>query len=240
VHLTTYLLPLGYTVSSFDPCVLINFLDQIFIAIYVDDITLFGPPGSARSALKIALKSEFQLTELGPRNWLLGIQIEYHSDSVTLSQRAYIDKLRARLCMTSCNPVTLPLDPNSKLRKFQDGDNIVDATLYQQIIGSLMYLVIGTRPDLAFTVSLLSQYSSQPTTIHMGAAKRILRYIKSTRDKFLTYTKCSALSLAGFADADFANDKDERKSISDHKFQLAMNTISWCSRKQKCVSTSTV
>jgi len=59
--------------------------------------------------------------------------------------------------MTSCNPVTLPLDPNSKLRKFQDGDNIADATLYQQIIGSLMYLVIGTRPDLAFTVSLLTQ-----------------------------------------------------------------------------------
>jgi len=89
-----------------------------------------------------------------------------------------------------------------------------------------MYLVIGTRPDLAFTVSLLSQYSSQPTTIHMGATKRVLRYIKGTRDKFLTYTKCSALSLAGIADADFANDKDDRKSISGHIFQLAMNTIS--------------
>jgi len=129
---------LGYAVSSFDPSVLINLQDQIFIAIYVDDITLFGPPGSARSALKIALKSEFRMSELGTLNWLLGIQIEYHSDSVTLSQRAYIDKLLSRFGMTSCNPVTLPLDPNSKLRKFQDGDNIADATLYQQIIGSLM------------------------------------------------------------------------------------------------------
>jgi len=103
-----------------------------------------------------------------------------------------------------------------------------------------MYLVIGTRPDSAFTVSLLSQYSSQPTTIHMGAAKRVLPYPKGTRDKFLTYTKCSALSLAGFADADFANDKDDRISISSHIFQLAINTISWGSRKQKCVSTSTI
>jgi len=128
--------------------------------------------------------------------------------------------------MTSCNPVILPLNPNSKLKKFQDGDNIADATLYQQIIGSLMYLVIGTHPDLAFTVSLLSEYSSQPTTIHIGAAKRVLRYIKGTGDKFLTYNKCSALSLPGFADADFANDKDNRKSISGYIFQLAMNTIS--------------
>jgi len=142
--------------------------------------------------------------------------------------------------MTSCNPVTLPLDPNSKLGKFQDGDNIADATLYQQIIGSLMYLMIGTRPDLASTVSLLSQYSSQPTTIHMRAAKCVLRYIKGTRDKFRPYTKCSALSPAGFADADLANDKDDRKSISDHIFQLAMNTISLRPRKQKCVSASTV
>ena len=192
----------------------------------MDDIILFGPTRSARSALKIALKSEFQVTELGTLNWLLGIQIECHSDSVTLSQQAYIDKLLSRFGMTSCNPVTLPSDPNSKLRKFQDGDNIADATLYQQKIGSLIYLVIGTCPDLAFTVSLLSQYSSQPTNIHMGPAKRILQYIKGTRDKFLTDTKCSALSLAGFADADFANDKDDRKSISGHIFQLAMNTIS--------------
>jgi len=58
--------------------------------------------------------------------------------------------------MMSCNPVTLPLDPNHKLRKYQEGDNIADISLYQQIIGSLMYLVIGTRPDLAFAISLLA------------------------------------------------------------------------------------
>jgi len=231
---------LEYVVSSFEPCVLINLQDQIFIAIDVNTVILFSPSGSARSALKIALKSEFQLIELGTLNWLIGIQIEYHSHSVTLSQRAYIDKLLSRFGMTSCNPVTLPLDPNSKLRKCQDGDNIADATLYQQIIGFLLYLVIGTRPDLAFTMSLLSRYSSQPTTIHMGATKRVLPYIKGTRDKFLTYTKCSVLSLAGFADADFANDKNDRKSISGQIFQLAINTISWSLQKQKCVSTSTV
>ena len=82
--------------------------------------------------------------------------------------------------MTSYNPVTLTFDLNSKLIKFQDGDNIVDATLYQQITGSLMYLVIGMRLDLVFTVLLLSQYSSQPTTIYIEAAKCVLPYIKGT------------------------------------------------------------
>jgi len=134
--------------------------------------------------------------------------------------------IRNGLPLQSCNPVTLLLDPNSKFRKLQDGDNIADATLYKQIIGSLINLVIGTRLDLAFTLSLLSQYSSKPTTIHMGAAKRFLRYIKGTSDKFLTHAKCAALSLAGFADPDVANDKDDRKSISGHIFQLAMNAIS--------------
>ena len=74
----------------------------------------------------------------------------------------------------------------------------------------------------------------------MGVAKRVLRYVKGTRDKCLTYTRRPILSLAGFADADFANNRDDRKSISGHIFQLAMNTISWHSRKQTGVSTSTV
>jgi len=143
--------------------------------------------------------------------------------------------------MTSCNPVTLLLDPNHNLWKYQEGDNIADISLYQQIIGSLMYLVIGTRPDLAFAISLLSQFSSKPTVEHLGAAKRILRYIKGTRDHTLTY-KCSSqpLNLASFTDADYGSNRDDRKSTSGYIFQLAMNTICWRSRKQKCVATSTV
>src|SRR5437868_14744419 len=126
--------------------------------------------------------------------------------------------------MTSCNPVTLPLDSNCKFKQFQEGDNIADPTLYQQIIGSLMYLIIGIRLDLAFSVSPLSQYTSQPSTTQRGSAKRVLRYIKYSRDKVLTYTMCPDLSLSGFADVDFAYNQDDRKSIADHIFELAMYT----------------
>ena len=187
------------------------------------DITLFGPPGSNREALKQALKSEFQLTDLGTLHWLLGLQIEYQPDSIALSQRTYIDKLLLRFGMMSCNPVTLPLDPNHKLRKYQEGDNIADISLYQQIIDSLMYLVIGARPDLAFAISLLSQFSSKPTVEHLGAAKRILRYIKGTRDHTLTYKRYPQLSLAGFTDSDHGGNRDDRKSTSGYIFQLYSN-----------------
>jgi len=127
--------------------------------------------------------------------------------------------------MMSCNPITLPLDPNHKLRKYQEGDNIADISLYQQIIGSLMYLVIGTRPDLAFAISLLSQFSSKPTVEHLGAAKRILRYITGMRDHTLTYKRYPQLSLAGFIDSDHGGNRDDRKSTSGYIFQLPMNTI---------------
>jgi len=144
--------------------------------------------------------------------------------------------------MDACNPVSLPLRPNTKLLKAQDTDDLTDASRYQQIIGSLMYLVTGTRPDLAYTVSALSQFSSKPTTQHMGVLKQVLRYLKGTRDLKLTYTKSPSnkVNLAGFSDADFGGDRNDRKSTTGYIFQLAGNTICWRSIKQRCVSTSTV
>jgi hypothetical protein len=187
-RLTGFLIPLGYRPMNFDPCVMIHSSLQIIIAIYVDDISIFGAdPG--RNELKEALKKEFNLSELGPLNWLLGIQIEWHQNSVTLSQQAYVDQLLVKFGMDTCNPVLLPLNPNQKLVKAEEGADLADVSLYQQIIGSLMYLVIGTRPDLAFTVSALSQFASKPTKTHMGALKQVLRYLKGTRSLKLTYRR---------------------------------------------------
>ena len=171
-RLTGFLIPLGFVTANFDPCVLIHKDYLLIIAIYVDDITIagLGGSGSNRESLKKSLKSEFDLSDLGPLSWLLGIQVEWHDNSATLSQKAYIDQLLVRFGMNTCNPISLPLDPNKskQLLKAQDGDILADVSQYQQIIGSLMYLVIGTRPDLAFTVSALSQFSSKPTTQHMA------------------------------------------------------------------------
>jgi hypothetical protein len=249
-RLTGFLIPIGYIPCNFDPCVLIHITHQIFIAIYVDDLTIFGA-SPVRHTLKEALKKEFELTDLGCLNWLLGIRIEWLQNSVTLSQQAYIDQLLSKYGMDTCNPVSLPLNTNQKLVKAEDGIDLADVSLYQQIIGSLMYLVIGTRADLAFTVSALSQFASKPTVTHMGALKQVLRYVKGTRDLKLTYNKhhfgaphfaghSDAPHLAGYSDADYAGDRSDRKSTSGYIFQFAGNTICWRAIKQKCTATSTV
>jgi len=241
-RLTAFLKPLGYEPTNFDPCVLVHTSHEIIIAIYVDDITIFGRATTLRYDFKESLKREFAFSDLGSLSWLLGIQIQWQSSllSVTLLQRAYIDQLLVKFGMSSCNPVKIPLDPNQRLDHQEGYLDLADTSTYRQIIGSLMYLVIGTRPDLSFTVSALSQFSSKPTKAHMGALKQVLRYLKGMRDLKLTYTCNPDIALAGYSDADFAGDRVTRKSTTGYIFQLARNTICWRAVKQRGVSTSTV
>jgi len=142
-RLTAFLIPLGYKPTNFDPCVLVHKTHEIIIAIYVDGITIFGS-SPFRHTLKGSLQNEFDLSDLGSLNWLLGIQIEWGQKSVTLSQQAYIDQLLVKFGMDTCNPVILPLNPNQRLVKAEEGNDLADVSLYQQIIRSIMYLVIGT------------------------------------------------------------------------------------------------
>ena len=119
------------------------------------------------------------------------------------------------------------------------GEQRVNATLYQQIIGSVMYLVSGTRPDLAYTITHLSQFGSDPTKTHLSAAKRVLRYLKGTRDLKLTYELHTPLILNGYCDASYGNCLETRRSFSGYIFKLGNSTVSWRSRKQRSVALST-
>lgn len=107
-----------------------------------------------------------------------------------------------------------------------DREDLTDVSCFRQIIGSLMYLVIGTRPDLAFTVSALSQFSSKPTKDHMGVIKKTLRYLKGTRDLKLTYKKPDNINLMGYSDSDFTGDKNDRKSTTGNVWQHNLLAVS--------------
>src|SRR5258706_14207569 len=225
----------------------------LFIAVYVDDLSLFGPKGLVMDNLKDLLKSEFKVTDLGDLHWLLGIRIEYRDHDIALSQSAYIDTILKRFGLYDCNPVTYPLDKSHQIDKATTtnaDDSEVNIKLYQQMVGSLMYTVIGTRPDITFTVTRLSQFLTKPTKNHFGAIKHVFRYLKGTRDIKLSFPysqqqsasdahASDALILEGFTDSDFAGCPDTRRSISGYIFKLANCAISWRSRKQKSVATST-
>lgn len=139
--------------------------------------------------------------------------------------------------MGKCNSVENPIVPGSKLTKEGEGKK-VDATQFKQVVGSLMYLT-ATRPDLMYSVCLISKYMANPTEGHLFAAKRVLRYIKGTLEYGVFYERKGAVELVAYADSDYASDCDDRKSTSGYVFKLSGGAVAWSSKKQPIVTLST-
>jgi hypothetical protein len=240
-RLTAHLRIHGFDTSNCDPCVLRHKSDQFYIAVYVEDLTLYGPPGHLMDTTVLALETEFEVTNMGQLHWLLGIQITFNRDSIELSQEAVIDKILERFQMNDSHPTLRPIDLNTRLTKAESVLEAEEHRLYQSIMGSCKYLVACTRPDLAYPVSYLSQFLAAPSKSHLTAAKRLLRYIKGTKDLKLSFpcSYASEITLEAYSDSDYGNCLDTRQSISGNLFRLNNSTICWRSKKQKSVSTST-
>ena len=146
--------------------------------------------------------------------------------------------------MSNCKSVSTPIDHAAKFESAPKGTPPFEQNLYQQMIGALLYLVTCTRPDLAFVISFLSQFSSCPLESHHTAVKHVFRYISSTKSFTLKYSRlsnasASPFSLHGYSDADFANCLDTRRSFSGYCFMLGDAVISWRTQKQQSVAVST-
>lgn len=139
--------------------------------------------------------------------------------------------------MSDCNSVQVPMDPNQKLRK-SDEAAIADVFPYQQAVGSLMYLTQCTRPDICHAVSYLSRFNNNPNQEHWNAVKRVFRYLKGTKHAKLCYKRNGSNKLEAYSDADWANDIDERKSMTGYVVMLQSGAISWSSKRQQTVALS--
>lgn len=215
--------------------------DVIIIVIHVDDCTLVTSSKGLMIKLKSDLGSRYDIVDLGEARWLLGFEIQRdrHTRTLTLSQAGYIATLLERFRMTDAYALSVPLDPHVNLFDVEltAKDHSEMATRpYARLIGSLMYAAIGTRPDVAFTVSLLARFMSDPAPVHWDAAKRVLRYLKGTRDLRLTFSG-SDEGLIGFTDADWCS-LPHRHSISGYVFTFSGGAVSWRSRKQPIISLS--
>ncbi|KAI0992526.1 hypothetical protein K3495_g15659, partial [Podosphaera aphanis] len=140
--LTTVLNEDGFTSTNFDPCVFVDHKKQTYLAVYVDDIMIFGRDHKNLDSLEDTLHSKFECTDLGTAHFILGIQVDVTKQGISLNQQTYITKVLERFGMLNCHPVGTPLDSGIQLRKGQPEDQIDDPTLYQSIIGSLMYACI--------------------------------------------------------------------------------------------------
>ena len=125
--------------------------------------------------------------------------------------------------MADCNAVNTPIATGLKLTKEGEGRS-VDSTLFKSLIGSLRYLTI-TRPDIVYSVGLLSRYMKAPKESHWLAAKRILRYVKRTMEFGLFYPYDDEAMLYGYSDSDWGGDQDERKSTTGYIFYLGMTAF---------------
>ena len=217
-----------------------------FLILYVDDILLIGNDVPFLNKVKDYLNSKFSMKDLGEAAYILGIKI-YRDRSrrlIGLSQGTYIDKVVRRFHMEESKKGMLPMATGKLLSKVQSPQNDIEREYmsnvpYASAVGSIMYAMICTRPDVSFALSFTSRHQSDPGKEHWIAVKRILKYLRRTKDLFLVYGGDEELVVKGYSDASFDTDPDDSRSQSGYVFTLNGGAVSWKSSKQGSVADST-
>jgi hypothetical protein len=162
-----------------------------------------------------------------------------------LSQKAYLEKVLIKYNMHKSNAILAPIVKGDSFGEFQCPKNQYEidqmkAVPYASAVGSLQYAQVCTRPDLAFITGVLGRYQSNPGIEHWKMVKKVLRYVQGTKDLMLTYKRSDSLEIKGYSDADYAGDKDNRKSTIGYVFTLVGGANSWRSCKQSIVASSMI
>ncbi|XP_047341670.1 uncharacterized mitochondrial protein AtMg00810-like [Impatiens glandulifera] len=207
---------------------------MVVVLLYVDDIILTGSNYDEVIRLQYELSLCFEMKKLGELGIFLGMQIKNFDKGLFVSQINYTKKLVENFGMTNGKKSYTSLDVNPRLSR-DEGTCLPDPLPYHALVGSLTI----TRPDIAYAVGVVSRYMNEPRKPHLEEAKKIVKYINTSLDIGLLYEKDAKFVLQGYADADFAGDRDDRKSTSGFVFFCGNTSISWSSRKQGSVSLST-
>uniref|UniRef100_A0A2N9J1M4 Integrase catalytic domain-containing protein n=1 Tax=Fagus sylvatica TaxID=28930 RepID=A0A2N9J1M4_FAGSY len=206
------------------------------LIVYVDDIVVTGNDIMEMGKLKTYLAKEFEIKDLGTLRYFLGIEVARSKEGIFVSQRKYVLDLLVETGMLACKPIDTPIEQNHRLGEDID-DTPVDRERYQKLVGKLIYLS-HTRPDIAFAVSVVSQFMHAPCEKHMEAVYRILRYLKSAPGKGLMLYKNGHLEVEGYTDADWAGSITDRRSTSGYCTFVGGNLVTWRSKKQSVVARS--
>lgn len=239
-----FLQKFGLIASQLDACVYTTPTEALYLALYVDDGLVVGESLQTIKKFLNEMKKEFETTYSEAKCYL-GIEIERDRKErkLHLHQSTYTRTVLKKFQMENCIPVGVPADPHQKLTHNMDEEGnpgpIIDVP-YRQLIGSLMYLAVGTRADISFAVSALSQFLENPSEIHWKAAKRVLRYIAGTSNMGIEFNSSKTSNiLMAYSDADYGSCLNTRKSVSGVILILNNGPIIWFSRKQGVVATST-
>jgi ribonuclease HI len=197
---------------------------------------------------KRSFMNTFKMKDLNDAEWILGIRItrDRTTRTIKLDHEVQINKSLEAFHMNECNPASTPTEakklsyedcPNTKEEKDE-----ADKLPYKSIVGSLQYIALSTRPDIAYAVNQLSRYIANPGQSHWQAGKRVLRYLKGTAKSSLLYKDYDGnqnTRIEIFCDADWAGDTEDRKSTTGVIIKLNGCPIIWLSKKQSTVALST-
>lgn len=182
------------------------------------------------------MSGRFEMSDLGKLTYYLGIEVRQHDEGITLRQERYTKKILEETRMQDCNPVHVLMDPSLKMSKASDEER-VDEKEYKRNIGCLRYL-LHTRPDISYSVGVLSRYMAEPRTSHAAAMKQVLRYLQGTPSYGLMFKRGANAKLTGYSDASHNVDEDDGRSTTGHVFYFFDSPITWCSQKQETVALS--
>ncbi|KAD5318124.1 hypothetical protein E3N88_18070 [Mikania micrantha] len=206
--------------------------DIILVQVYVDDIIFGSTDETLCLEFKEVMIEKFEMSAMLDIKFFLGLQIDQTDDGIFIHQTKYIQDVQKRFSMLDCKPISTPTQPNHGIEPDIKGE-LIDATLYRGMIGSLMYLT-ASRPDIVFATSICARYQSNPKVSHLIAVKRILRYLKGTPDTGLWYPKDGNFSFNAYSDSDYGGCKTDAKSTTGGE-----RLVFWQSKKQTYVATST-
>ena len=231
------LLEFGCIQSINDPGLYIYVMNNSFcwILVYVDDIIVFSNSATLRGNLEQHLKRYYDITHSEKLTSLLGIRVEIRSDNVLLYQRHYIEQISQKFGQTNSKRATTPIDTGIMLTPSGKSEQSYP---YRSIIGSLMFPARMFRPDISYAVGYLARFSDKYSSVHWNQAKKVVRYLESTKNCSMVYRK-SSLKITCYVDASFGGDGIDCRSTTGYLIYLGDNLVIWKSSKQKTTALST-
>ncbi|KAL0388370.1 UNVERIFIED_CONTAM: Retrovirus-related Pol polyprotein from transposon TNT 1-94 [Sesamum radiatum] len=215
----------GFKINECDKCVYVKSTQHSFIIVclYVDDMLIMGSNRDIILTTKKMLTKHFDMKDMGLADVILGIKISKTSDGLALSQSHYVETILKKFKAYESPPTKTPVDLNLHLAKNKDEPEC--QIEYSRIIGSLMYIMNCTRPDIAYAVNKLNRFTSNPSKDHWKGLIRVLRYLKYTSNYGLHYTRYPAV-LEGYSDANWISDSKDTKSTSGYVFTIGGGAVS--------------
>ncbi|GJS39842.1 zinc finger, CCHC-type containing protein [Tanacetum coccineum] len=203
----------GFLLNQYDKCIYSKFDSSskgVIICLYVDDMLIFGTDQNQVDKTKKFLSSKFSMKDMGEAD-------KFNRDD--------------------CSPMSTPMDPEEKLKP--NTGKLMDQLEYSRAIGCLMYAMTSTRPDIAYAVGRLSRFTSNPSRQHWKAIKIVFKYLRGTMNYGLSYVRYPSV-LEAYSDGSCINHVEDSSSTSGWVFLLGGGAISWASKKQTCITSSTI